>query len=376
MKNKKKIALGATALAAVLVAAGTFAWFTTTDKVENIFDMDNFDVVITEDFDPSDVPLVPGTDITKEVGVSNNGNVDVLVRVKLEETLSLLQMETDAEGGTVDKIKVVYDVSADKTETEGYVPAAISDEMIAAYGTQGYSSYTTNVPQGITVLRKTTKNDGENQNGNTVYSYLAYKVVEATETTPAYNHLVKLTPVIGNGSAEQPQSFTVEYAYNMYKDAGTKQYSVTAVHGKDDNTLDTYFGSTFHDVVILNFATGVQTDGGALAENTTWYLADDGYFYYTKPLTGATISDPLLESVSISKTVGNAFKGATYTITPIMEAVQVEHDAVAATWTDLSYNHTADTVAATVPDNNADGIKQMIANIINTETHKGYYQGS
>lgn len=386
MRNKKKIAIGAVALSAVLVAAGTFAWFTTTDKVENIFDMDNFDVVITEDFDPSDVPLVPGTDITKEVGVSNNGNVDVLVRVKLEETLSLLQMETDAEGGTVDKIKVVYETEGNKAETDGYVPAAISDEMIEAYKGQGYSSYTaTGVDSGITVLRKTTKNDGENNNGNTVYSYLAYKVVAATEATPAYNHLVKLTPVIGSGSAADPESFKVEYAYNMYKDASSHTAEgvtatatgLTGIHGitTHETEFNEYFGSTFHDVVILNFATpGVQTDGAALAENTTWYLADDGYFYYTKPLTGATISEPLLESVSISKTVGNAFKGATYTITPIMEAVQVEHAAVQATWTDLSYNHTADTADAAVSDNNADGIKQMIANIINTEAHKGYYQ--
>lgn len=83
MKNKKKIALGAAALAVVMVAAGTFAWFTTTDKVENIFGMDNFDVTITEDFDKPDVPLVPGTDVTKQVGVTNSGNVPVVVRVKL-----------------------------------------------------------------------------------------------------------------------------------------------------------------------------------------------------------------------------------------------------------------------------------------------------
>ena len=97
MKNKKKIALGAGALAVVMVAAGTFAWFTTTDKVENVFGMDNFDVTITEAFDKDDpIPLVPGTDVTKEVGVTNSGNVPVIVRVKLEETL---KPAADGDGG-------------------------------------------------------------------------------------------------------------------------------------------------------------------------------------------------------------------------------------------------------------------------------------
>ena len=105
MKNKKRIAIGAVALAVVLIVAGTFAWFTTTDKVANVFEMDNFDVTITEDFDPSDVPLNPGANVTKEVGITNGGNVDVLVRVKLEETLSLLEQDT-TDG--VDKLKVEY----------------------------------------------------------------------------------------------------------------------------------------------------------------------------------------------------------------------------------------------------------------------------
>ena len=69
MRNKKKIAFGAAALAVVMVAAGTYAWFSTTDKTKtNVFGMDNFDVTITEAFDTPEVPLVPGADITKEVG--------------------------------------------------------------------------------------------------------------------------------------------------------------------------------------------------------------------------------------------------------------------------------------------------------------------
>ncbi|WP_297213887.1 BsaA family SipW-dependent biofilm matrix protein [uncultured Flavonifractor sp.] len=315
MKNKRKIAVGAAALAVVLVSAGTFAWFSTTDKTEpNIFQMDNFDVTVTEDFDTPDVPLNPGMDVTKEVGVTNAGNVDVLVRVKLEEALSLL-VQDDTDG--VDKLKVEY--LADKADAAGaqYVPVSISDAMITAYTKAGYASYSTNTPTDVTVYRKETTNGD-----NTVYSYLAY----VTDT----KQLVQVTPQGDN--AATPDSFNVMYAYNERKDAGSGQYTVTATHGKDDEVLDTYYADgTFHDVVTLNFAANVQTDGAALGTDTVWYLADDGYFYYTKALKGESISEPLLQSVSIREAAGNALKGATYTITPVMQAVQVGYDAAAAT---------------------------------------------
>lgn len=350
MKNKTKIGLGAAALSMVMVAAGTFAWFSTTDKVENVFGMDNFDVSITEDFDTPDVPLTPGADITKQVGVTNGGNMDVLVRVKLEEALSLLQQDT-TDG--VNKLKVVYET--EKKEGEGneqYVPVLISDEMIQAYkGTGSDGDYKVFEASGydnlseITVLRKTTKT-GE----NTVYSYLAY----VTET----KQVVEVTPVGDN--AENPTSFTVKYAYNLRKDNGSGQYTVTAIHGKDDTTLNTYYGGNFHtNAVVLNFDENVSVDG-TLTASTTWFLADDGYFYYTKPLKGESISDPLLESVSIKEEASNALKGATYTITPVMEAVQVDYAAAESTWTDMCGEEPAASTSATKSD-----AKQVVYNIVN-----------
>lgn len=361
MKNKKKLAAGAVALSAVLIAAGTFAWFTTTDKVENTFQMDNFDVSITEDFDTPDVPLTPGADVTKEVGITNSGNVDVLVRVKLEETLKLLEMDEEKENNA---LKVEY--TSQEQTSDPYVPVLISDEMIQAYEEKYTTDYSATaqekgVPATITVLRKETTNGD-----NTVYSYVAY--VTAT------NQLVKVTP---NGdNAETPDSFDVEYAYNKRKDAGGSKYEVTASHGKEgddgDSALATYYGSDFHtDAVTLNFDDKVSTNG-TLNSDTTWFLADDGYFYYTKALNGSSISDPLLKSVKINENAGNALKGATYTITPEMEAVQVEHDAVKATWNDLSYNNSDETPQGEVSGNDSTAINQMIANIINFG--EGYFQ--
>lgn len=355
MKNKTKIGLGAAALSMVMVAAGTFAWFSTTDKVENVFGMDNFDVSITEDFDTPDVPLTPGADITKQVGVTNGGNMDVLVRVKLEEALSLLQQDK-GDDNDVDKLKVVYEETKQEGD-EQYVPVLISDEMIQAYkGTGSDGDYKVFEASGydnlseITVLRKTTKTGD-----NTVYSYLAY--VTATK------QVVEVTPEGDN--AETPDSFTVKYAYNEKKaanDSDETPYTLEGVHGETDHdtAFNEYYGGDFHtDAVVLNFDENVSVDG-TLTESTTWFLADDGYFYYTKPLKGESISDPLLESVSIKEKAGNALKGATYTITPVMEAVQVDYAAAESTWTDMCGDEPAASTSATKSD-----AKQVVYNIVN-----------
>ena len=370
MRNKKKIAFGAAALAVVMVAAGTYAWFSTTDKTKtNVFGMDNFDVTITEAFDTPEVPLVPGADITKEVGVTNSGNVPVVVRVKLEETLELLEQET---GEDKDKLKVVYTESKDAEE--GQVPVLISQKMIEAYEGNKYESFLVdsyNNLTGITVLRKKTTKDGSN-NGNTVYSYLAY-VTEESPVGSGNHHLVQVTPAIGNGSAEKPGSFTVKYAYNKKKDANpdNKKYQVTAIHGKtgEDERLNHYYGGdTFHDAVVLNFAENVNTNSTVDDTNTKWVLMDDGYFYYTKALNGTSISEPLLKSVSIKQEAGNTLKGATYTITPVMEAVQMNWEAAKNTWSELKNSPIGDTVTGNVM-----AADQLVYNIISFEDHLGYH---
>ncbi len=366
MRNKKKIAFGAAALAVVMVAAGTYAWFSTTDKTKaNVFGMDNFDVTITEAFDTPEVPLVPGADITKEVGVTNSGNVPVVVRVKLEETLELLEQET---GDGKDKLKVEYFL--DKSQDNKYVPVLISQDMITAYQANKYSEFSTvgySELSDITVWQKETRSN----NGNTVYSYLAYVTKEYSDGS-GNHHLVQVTPKGTNPAA--PDSFEVKYAYNVKKEVSlsTGTYKADAVHGKGDATLDKYYDRTnlnkFHDAVVLNFDTNVQTDHQALKEKSTWYLADDGYFYYTEALKGTSISAPLLNSVSIKKEAGNALKGATYTITPVMEAVQMNYEAATTTWRDMSGSQAAK--PATVSEDNA---HQLVYNITTSENHKGYY---
>ena len=212
--------------------------------------------------------------------------------------------------------------------------------------------------------------DGNN-NGNTVYSYLAY-VTEESPVGSGNHHLVQVTPAIGNGNLENPERFDVQYAYNIKKlDGSNSTYKVTATHGKssEDTKLTKYYGSDFHqNAVVLNFAENVSTNGTVDNINTKWVLMNDGYFYYTKALNGTSISEPLLKSVSIKKEAGNTLKGATYTITPVMEAVQMNWDAAKNTWNELNSSQIGGTATGNVMAAN-----QLVYNIIHFEDHLGYH---
>lgn len=355
MKLKTKIALGTGVAAAALLVVGTFAWFSTTDRVENEFGLDPFDVIITEDFDTQDVPLTPGTDITKDVTVTNQGDMDVLVRVKLEELLSLLEMDT-TEG--TDKLLVTYETDAGKTDP--YIPATLDEKMITAYTNSGYTAYTTSAPDGVTILQKETKAVVDGKDANTVYSYVAY----VTDT----KQLVKVTPetytqVDGKDDKKQPATFKVEYAYHTRKpvdaEATDKVYSLTVQHDNNaenggDSKLTAYAGLTgeakFHDDVIkLIFGNSVDYGQTGAPANAKWKYIN-GYFYYTEVLKGNSISDSLLEAVTLSDKMGNTLRGGRYVLTPIMEAVQVNKEAVAQSWTDVASNNEAKTLVEGIID--------------------------
>ncbi|MGG5317754.1 hypothetical protein [Enterococcus sp. AZ072] len=89
--KKKKLMAAAAALALIAAISGTFAWITAQDqrinRAESAAVNDN-SVTVKETWEPK--PLVPGTEATKEVAVSNTGTASVFVRVSYEEVLKHL----------------------------------------------------------------------------------------------------------------------------------------------------------------------------------------------------------------------------------------------------------------------------------------------
>lgn len=76
------------ALAGSLVLVGaSFAYWNQTSTIDNPFDTGKYGATISEDFKPSEGEnWQPGVEVNKDVVVDNEGDQDIIVRVRLDET--------------------------------------------------------------------------------------------------------------------------------------------------------------------------------------------------------------------------------------------------------------------------------------------------
>ena len=67
--------------------------------------------------------------------------------------------------------------------------------------------------------------------------------------------------------------------------------------------------------------------------DTDWTKVGD-YYYYNVVVKPGEVTAPLFSKVNVSKDLPNTYIGARYELTPKMDAVQANEDAVTSTWTD------------------------------------------
>ena len=98
MTPKKKAVTGAVCLtAAALLFSGTFAWVSGVQEATNQFVKDDYKVTLHDVLDGTPVTdggahqvnWAAGSEVNKDIWVSNEGSDDILVRVKLTETMKL-----------------------------------------------------------------------------------------------------------------------------------------------------------------------------------------------------------------------------------------------------------------------------------------------
>ena len=95
-RNRKKIAVIA-GLCLVLLIGGVYAYFFQSSELKNPFSTANPSIEVVENFNPADQWL-PGEEKRKEVTFTNTGDVDTLMRFKVEVSM------TDANGDVVETI--------------------------------------------------------------------------------------------------------------------------------------------------------------------------------------------------------------------------------------------------------------------------------
>lgn len=134
--NKLKKSLPAIALVAVLlvtVIGGTFAYFSQTDTAENYLQVKNYDSNLTETFTPPEDGFAPEIAVDKVVGVSNTGEIPMLVRITYTE-----MWDAAVNAGLVlaDPVAGIYDGD---TETDSLVRKLAGTGW--TYGDDGYFYY-------------------------------------------------------------------------------------------------------------------------------------------------------------------------------------------------------------------------------------------
>ncbi len=143
MKRFKKQApfFGIAILLVVALVGGTFAYFSQTSTASNFLSAKNYDSTLTEAFTPpQDGNFTPGVEYAKSVGVTNSGDVGMLVRIKYEEFwdgTAVTLTYADAEGGWYDGATETDSVVAKKAGATTLNP--IGDWV---YGGDGYYYFT------------------------------------------------------------------------------------------------------------------------------------------------------------------------------------------------------------------------------------------
>ncbi|MGY3748708.1 SipW-dependent-type signal peptide-containing protein [Vagococcus acidifermentans] len=299
-KSKKRM-LGITlALAAVLILAATFAWFTSTDKVENKFKtgaLPDGSVKIVEDF--PDEPLMPGIAVKKEVGVLSNSNVPVLVRLTFDEALQKMI----ADGNVLEQTLL----DAKSTDSK-HVPVPAID-----YASAGYSDPTTlagtgitsveGVPAGLTLLGKKTIGD---QYELAIFREEDGKFFKNTAEFELENGVLTVS--------------NIKYAYYTRGTENTVAWTVARPAAADT------VKSQLDDKILLGYSADVNA---AQPEADKWaYEPETGYFYFIGKLAPGAMTPEILTTVKLDGSADNTYQLMDYQLDVKIEALQATKEAV------------------------------------------------
>lgn len=274
LKNKKVVLLGTVLVAGAIAMTGTFAWFTDSDTVVNKMKLARFNVKITEEWkEEENKNLEPNAEVSKVVRVANNGTADAVVRVSIDEAITLFKADQNANEPTIfwGEAKIEND-DATKVAVPNYV-----------------------MPQKVKEEKKVEKEIGEEGSKTTIEYYDVVTSLKDGETqcyvavVDSYDGLVRYNPNDGG---------KLEYAYYEYADSTI------------EDTID-YFEPQFR------VGTGEKE----------WTLID-GYYYYNSIVKAGETTEPLFEKVEVSESLPNTYIGSKYNLTPNMQAVQANGDAV------------------------------------------------
>lgn len=171
--SKRKLAAFAAGTLALCTAAGTWAYYTSASSMDNKMSTKTYGNTLEEKFTPQR-DWQPGQTATKEVGVINTGDYDLVARVKLKE-------EWTRNSASIAKI--------DPTDTTGMSAITTVEQANATDGSTTGDK---------TVVEKTMAASGWTKGGDGYWYYNA-KLVPKTSTSPKLLTAIKLTSAVDMG---------------------------------------------------------------------------------------------------------------------------------------------------------------------------------
>lgn len=306
-KNKKIALIASVVFAIMIVVSATFAWLTFNDTKVNSFkggQIADGTVVINELFNPNPKPWQPGDVVDKEVTVSNNGEVDVFVRVSYEEILQKLKNDG------------AQKLLGSKNGQPGDIPVKMS---ISGYTSPEWTKVTDalGLPAGAEVLKSTT---ASGTNGYVIYHKLPN------------NEFQKMEATFDDSSGRLNVTEAQYYFFSGLGDAvgidwaGTNKYlgTDTKVPGGAPTVLQPK-GKEGHSALDSNFEFNYSEDlKDAITADKWFYNYRDGYFYYIGVLKpGAKPTPVLLKSIRLNPAgVNDSYALLEYDLAVLLEAVQ------------------------------------------------------
>lgn len=359
-KRKKRGLLIATlAVAAIIVIALTFAWYTSKDSVTNTFQTSgSFKTVVVENFVPP-TDWEPGATTDKVVQVTNTGTIDAYVRADFDYDMTFYM-----KNGNTTEISDTFSIQ------EGNYYATVDTSAIeAAVDSAGFDEYDEvsyglglTVPTGVTLYVKKSTGETTVESSTVVetekYEFLAYY----TDTNDNNNNktyevdiAVDNTDLSGYGYSDEDGFIVVKgdtsdvssaLKFSLYN---TDKYTTDATatgnnvktlatiptdpaEGEDEGVINDIF-----DVITLNF---YNTNGNGELDTDNWYKNDvtdangnvtDTYYYYRNVLESGATTTALLDSVTFNGKVPN-ITDLVFNLTVNMDSTQALVDAAVATF--------------------------------------------
>ncbi|MGY3749834.1 BsaA family SipW-dependent biofilm matrix protein [Vagococcus acidifermentans] len=300
--TRKKRVLGATlVLSAGLLLAATYAWFSSTDNVTNKFTtgaLPDGSVKIWEIFEEPTAWL-PGEEVEKQVGVINNSEGDVVVRLAYKEAMTKLE----ADGTNLKK----YVFPTKQTGSE-YVPAPSVDYSVTGdYKELSILGLTVDgsLPDGVKLLGKRIAEDAS---GQTKYAFVIYE-------KDGDNFHSIAADISMNDAGTVVSVKDVQYVYYKPTAEVTKDWAQAKPAGTNTSAIDDKLLFTY------NSLTNTPT-----AEN--WVYGEDGWFYYIGKLSTGEVSPILLSSVTLHSSADNTYQLMNYSLDVRIEALQATPEAI------------------------------------------------